>query len=263
LYKYKYNGKEYQDELGFNMYDYGMMLYDPAIGRRNNIDQKAEQSRRWSPYSYCYNNPIYFVDPDGMQATPPDWFVNNETGTVVYVKGESKITQTIANEVGLGDAKKYDRLGADNMFRDKVNDAYGNNLLDRDAVVIGNSEKFMDKQGYDKAEKVNITEKEITSEGLYDEDFPTVQNTLEVGKSKVTYVKPEQLNTISGVEKVKVEGMANSIETTSYKLTKPFGQSNYKTSVYGASEALNTLSSFNAVMTAIGDVIKDYLKAKK
>ncbi|WP_369012979.1 DUF6443 domain-containing protein [Flavobacterium anhuiense] len=68
--KYKYNGKELQDELGLNMYDYGARNYDPALGRWMNIDPLAEHSQSITPYHYCSNSPINRNDPTGMCDDP-------------------------------------------------------------------------------------------------------------------------------------------------------------------------------------------------
>lgn len=65
LNKYKYNGKELQTDLTWNVEDYGARMYDPVIARWNSIDLLAEKIYNGTPYSYVENNPVVFLDPDG------------------------------------------------------------------------------------------------------------------------------------------------------------------------------------------------------
>ncbi|WP_298898580.1 RHS repeat-associated core domain-containing protein [uncultured Psychroserpens sp.] len=63
--KYKYNGKELNEELGLNWHDFGWRNYDASLGRWMNIDPLAEKYYDKSSYNYTLNNPVFFVDPDG------------------------------------------------------------------------------------------------------------------------------------------------------------------------------------------------------
>ncbi|MEN2403179.1 RHS repeat-associated core domain-containing protein, partial [Flavobacterium sp. MC2016-06] len=69
--KYKYNGKELQDEsiggIQLNLYDYGARNYDPALGRWMNIDPLATKYVNISPYVYVANTPVNAFDPDGKK----------------------------------------------------------------------------------------------------------------------------------------------------------------------------------------------------
>ena len=65
-YNYKYNGKELQDELGLNMYDMDMRMYDPAIARWVVMDPVIHHSM--SPYNAFDNNPVFWADPSGADA---------------------------------------------------------------------------------------------------------------------------------------------------------------------------------------------------
>ena len=80
-YPYRYNGKEWQDELGLNWYDYGFRNYDAALGRWMSIDNLAEQYTSYSPYQYAGNNPIFNFDIDGNEFTEG---AEKEAGKLVH-----------------------------------------------------------------------------------------------------------------------------------------------------------------------------------
>src|SRR5690606_7923441 len=70
-YQYKFGGKELQDELGLNIYDYEARNYMPDIGRTTTQDPLADTFAHQSPYSFFNNDPVRFTDPTGMAAQ--DW----------------------------------------------------------------------------------------------------------------------------------------------------------------------------------------------
>ena len=67
--RYRYNGKEQLRFESLNLdpglTDYGARYYAPAFGRWTTPDPLADKYYSVSPYAFCGNNPVNFIDPDG------------------------------------------------------------------------------------------------------------------------------------------------------------------------------------------------------
>lgn len=65
-----HGGKELDRMHGLNWYDFGARPYDATLQQWTSIDPKAENYYHLSPYTYCANNPVAFVDPNGEAWRP-------------------------------------------------------------------------------------------------------------------------------------------------------------------------------------------------
>ena len=65
--RYKFSGKEIQPNDRSPYLDFGARLYDPVSVIWTGQDQLSEKYHGISPYAYCANNPVKFIDPDGQK----------------------------------------------------------------------------------------------------------------------------------------------------------------------------------------------------
>ncbi len=117
--KYLYNGKELQNELGLDWYDYGARMYDAALGRWHVVDPLAADASSWTPYNAMWNNPILNFDPDGKWAEPvygSDGTYRGDTkegftGTVIIYDGNQEFSGMSKDELlAIDEVNTYDQL---------------------------------------------------------------------------------------------------------------------------------------------------------
>ena len=110
---YKFNGKELDEETG--LYYYGARYYDPRVSIWLSIDPLAEKMPSWSPYSFCFNNPMHFVDPDGK--APTDWYRNNATGKMKWIEGSGNVSGYTNKGYNVSD-QSYGKNKSDHLIMD-------------------------------------------------------------------------------------------------------------------------------------------------
>jgi RHS repeat-associated protein len=155
-FQYKYNGKEFQDELNLNWYDYQARNYDPALGRWLSIDPKAHLRSWMSPYNFVQNNPINRVDPDGALDAPiydteGEFLGTDDEGLQgkAIVMNKSDFTQGMSHKDALGKNLGVGGLNGDGA-KTKLLDNY-NGLKDRPdydgKLTFGEATKWSNQGG--------------------------------------------------------------------------------------------------------------------
>jgi len=146
--KWKFGGKEYEDGLNESIatYDFGARNYDPALGRWMNIDPLAEQMRRHSPYNYAFDNPVFFIDPDGMASQNFRGFIHSgsnggeeeeeETPPWKQKVNDDGSTSLIAEENNSAETLSY-QFDVDINQAESITGTKGNELVKKGTEISG------------------------------------------------------------------------------------------------------------------------------
>ena len=120
---YMFGGKELVSMHGLNEYDFTGRWQDPVIPSFTSIDPLCEKYYSVSPYVYCMNNPVCFVDPDGKDIVI--WYNDDKNRFVFNGTNQSSAPQDSFVRSVI-DAYDYntDNGGENNMKKNVTNSRY-------------------------------------------------------------------------------------------------------------------------------------------
>lgn len=101
-----YNGKELDTSNNLWWYDYVTRPYDPTPPRFTTPDPLAEKYYPWNYYTYCVNNPVKNIDPDGRVIIPVHgtW---SKTTTWEDLQGIKQACNNLFNDDNLGESFRW------------------------------------------------------------------------------------------------------------------------------------------------------------
>jgi len=92
MYRFGFNGKERDIVgLGGSTYDYGFRIYNPQIGKFLSVDPLTSSYPWYTPYQYAGNNPIVFIDLDGLERMNPQVSQNKKKADLLKKKTAKEI----------------------------------------------------------------------------------------------------------------------------------------------------------------------------
>jgi RHS repeat-associated protein len=206
---YKFGGKELDRKDNLNFYDYEARAYDPALMRFTSTDPMMEKYYGWSPYAYCANNPMMFIDPDGR-----DWIVAD--GTTNYQWRDDINAKSTMPEgfqyVGANDVDILTHLGMNYKFKELSTNKIG--LVAADVELGSHAISHM----------VNVKEKSnatISTNVSFSKDNATENNSMGRTFNGVS-INVTEVSSNSGVDGEMMSGGLVSVQ---------YGNKNYQSAL--------------------------------
>ena len=156
---YKYNGKELDRMHGLDTYDYGARQHDPILARWDRMDPLCEKYYNISPYVYCANNPVKYIDEHGDSLT-----IDEQSVLAIYN--------------GLEDGSH-------------VHMRFNNGVLDPSSIsdAVSNSEDIFLQDLYEIAINPQMVEMKITDVNTYIMDGKYIQDETWTAPYDIDYSK--------------------------------------------------------------------------
>ena len=141
-----YNGKEWHQELGLGLYDYGFRWYDPAIARFPSVDPLAEDFTHNSVFAYAENRPIDGIDLEGLEWLDSDNLIRLSTATQLSIPSAAEAGE-VGHRVDGINGKEYIFVGR-NLYS-------GLELLTFDNRALSGPENYVESSAFSGVQILN------------------------------------------------------------------------------------------------------------
>lgn len=149
---YKYGGKEFIEMHGYDTYDFDARMYYPALCRFMTMDPLCEKYYATSPYAYCNNNPVKYIDLNGDSVT-----VLNQGGII----GHSALL--IQNESGKW---QYFSMNGDQIYKKAQGFAGGKPYHDKGEKIFESPQEFLESPYNSEGDEKQVEENDVNNYGF-------------------------------------------------------------------------------------------------
>ncbi len=139
--KYRFTGKERDNETELDYFE--ARYFDSDVTHFIQVDKMADVAPNWTPYRYCFSNPIMFVDPSGNNE---DDFYFNKKGEMVGYKVTDQKDRILQEDI---EGKESIKVNGENMnFSENKNPGFSVVKIYVDPTGIGHTAIGFDGETY-------------------------------------------------------------------------------------------------------------------